>query len=236
MAMSPNVYPQESWRDHLSKLRWTQGDHILISAPTKAGKTTLMRSLVEKRSHVVVFVSKMKDPTFEAEFKGWTILREWPKGGPKPYETRILLWPKPGKTLKETIMNQRVVFRNALDAISREGNRCVVIDESLMMNDPRLVGLGNEIGLLHYYGRSAGISMVDLTQRPSWIPKVIYSSVTHAYIARTRDAQDAKRLADMGGVDARELAANLLVLPNRHDYVYVNPQGDAPSTIINTRK
>lgn len=236
VAMDFTQYETQEFRTHLRNLRWDQGDHMLISAPTKAGKTTLMRYLVNKRSHVVVFVSKVKDPVFKSEFKDWTILREWPRNGPPSYMTRILLWPVPGKTLPETLNNQKVVFRNALNAISREGNRCVVIDESLMMTDPKLVGLGTEIGLMHYYGRTSGISMVDLTQRPSWIPKVIYSSVTHAYIARTRDRQDANRLSDMGGVDAKELAYNLMRLPSRHDYVYANPQGDASSVIINSRK
>ena len=229
-------YPAVPWQTHLKSLRWDQGDHLLISAPTKAGKTTMMRTLVQKRSHVVVFVSKMKDPTFKSDFKDWTILREWPRGGPPGYETRILLWPKTGDTLAETLREQRRVFGQALDRISKEGNRCVVIDESLMMSDPKLIGLGTQIGMLHYYGRSAGISMVNLTQRPAWIPKVIYSSVAHAYIARTRDIQDMKRLSDLGGVDARELSANISRLPSRHDYIYVNPQGDAPAAILNTRK
>lgn len=230
-------YEQRKWDDHFRSLRWDQGDHILLSAPTKAGKTTMMRRLIEKRSHVVVFVSKMKDPTFRSEFKDFDILREWPKGGPKPWQTRILLWPSAKDDVRDTLLHQRDVFRSALNAILKQGNRCVVIDESLMMNDPKLVGLGTEIGMMHYYGRSAGISMVDLTQRPSWIPKVIYSSVTHAYIAKTKDRDDARRLSDLGGIDPKEVAFNL-VNPrlSRHDYIYLNPLGDAAPAIVNTRK
>jgi hypothetical protein len=220
----------------MTGLRWDQGDHILISAPTKAGKTTMAAKLISKRSHAVILVTKMKDPTFSSEFHHWTRYDEWPKRGPKPYDTRILLWPRPGKTIRETLSIQRETFAFALDAIAREGNRAVIVDEALMFTDPKILGFGTEVGMMHYYGRSSGISMMTLTQRPAWIPKVIYSSVTHAYVARTRDRQDLKRLADMGGIDPRDVAANVSALPSRHDYLYLNPQGDASPAIVNTRK
>lgn len=236
LALSSVRVARERWTRHLDSLRWAQGDHLLIAAPTNAGKTTLMRRLVEKRSYVVVCVTKIKDPTFESEFRGWTVLREWPrKGSPAPWENRILLWPRKERTVRDTIKRQREVFAHALDAIYREGNRCIVIDETLMFTDPKIIGLGTEVGMLHYAGRSAGISMVTLSQRPAWVPKVIYSSVTHGYIARTRDTQDLRRLADLGGTDVNLIRREIAALPKRHDYLYVNPQGDAPLSILNTR-
>jgi hypothetical protein len=230
------TYPREPWRAHLSSLSWEQGDHILISAPTKAGKTTMVADLIHKRSHAVMFVSKLRDSTIEQRFKGWHRLYKWPKGGPPGYLNRILLWPQAGKTIADTSRIQRDVFAVALDAIFTEGNRAIIIDETLMFSDPQHIGLAAPLGMLHYYGRSSGISMLTLSQRPAWIPKVIYSSVTHAYISRTRDAQDARRLSDLGGVDTAELRSNLAALPTRHDYVYVNPQGDAKPAVLNTRR
>lgn len=235
-------YEAVPWRDHLRRMykgpdRWEQGDHILIAAPTKAGKTTLMSKLVRMRSHVVILVTKQRDSTFRDEFKDWTIMREWPRNGPDPWENRILLWPKAVHGNKDaTIANQRRVFGRALQHINDEGNRCVVFDETLYLTDPKYTNLGGWLSYLHYHGRSSGISLVSLTQRPAWIPVVVYSSVTHAYIARTRDRNDQKRLADMGGIDAREVGHNLNALTSRHDYVYLNPQGDAEPAIVNTRK
>lgn len=232
--------PFESFRQSLvprgRSKGWQQGEHLLLAAPTSGGKTTLASKLLPIRKHVVIAVTKIADPVIEKEFKGWTRLAYWPRGGPPSWETRILLWPKPGKSLAETKAVQKEVMGNALDAISLQGNRCVCIDEMLYFSDPKFLGLGNEIGMMHYFGRSSGISMVSLTQRPSWIPRVIYSSVSHALIARTKDREDAKRLADLGGTDARELGANLEKLLDKHDYVYTNPQGNARSAIINTRR
>lgn len=229
-------YPREAWAQHLKSLQWKQGEHMLISAPTGAGKTTIASKLLEKRANVIFFVSKLQDPIFREEFKQYKRLTDWPKHGPKSYDNRILLWPKQGKTLEETLEIQREIFSKAIEHIAKEGKRTLVIDESLYMTDQRYMGLHKEIGMLHYFGRSAGITMVDLTQRPAWIPKIIYSSVTHAYIAKTRDKQDTERLSDLGGVDAKEIALNLTTLPTRHDYVYINPLGDGTPRVINTRQ
>jgi hypothetical protein len=229
------------WRKHLQSVRWEQGDHILLAAPTRAGKTTMARKLIEKRGHTVVFVTKTHDSTIKNDYRGFYIARSWRDIVSQPWHEKVLLWPKAEKTLMATARKQRDIFGEALDRIGR-GNRdgwsgwCCVVDESHYMTDPRYLNLGKEIAMLHHVGRSAGISMVDLTQRPSWIPKIVYSSVTHAWIARTRDMDDLKRLSDLGGIDPRQLRDSIVALPSRHDYVYVNPQGDARPVIVNTRK
>lgn len=229
------MYPRTSWPQHIRALDWPQGDHILICGPTKCGKSSLMESLIERRGHVVVFVSKTKDPTFEDGFRGWKVIRKW--GQQHPSDKRLLLWPKTqGVGLKAKVHILRETFGEALDKIDAEGNRCVVIDEMHFAASSEFLNLGSEIALLHHQGRSAGISMVNLSQRPSWIPKVIYSSVAHAYIARTKDEDDLKRLAALGGVDKRELAANVLALPGRHDYVHVPTQAEGFPAIINLRR
>jgi len=216
---------------------WKQGEHILISGPTGSGKTTMMSKLVRLRKRVVVFVTKGHDSTIEGEFKGWTVLEEWPKDGPKSWQTKILLRPKHvPDNMGATIQRMREVFYHALNRINSQGYWTVVIDESLLFNDPKFIGLAKEIGFLHYHGRSNGITMVNLTQRPAWIPTVIYSSVTHAWIARTRDANDLKRLGELGGIDTKSVQHNVTQLPTRQDYLYVNPQGDALPAIVNTRK
>lgn len=235
---TPEAFSRVPWQRHLNTLNWEQGEHILIAAPNKSGKTCMVGTLAQKRRYVVVFVTKIKDPTFEKEFKGWKILREWPKD-PRDlpqWENRILLWPRQKRTMAETLAEQRRVFGHALDAIAYQGNWCVVIDEGLMFTDPRILGFQTPVSMMFYYGRSSGLSLVFLTQRPAWVPVVAYSSITHAYIARTRDKNDLKRLSEMGGHDPKITTANVAALPTRHDFIYLNPQGDTPPAVVNTRK
>ena len=232
-------FAAEPWASHYSRLRWEQGDHVLIAAPTKAGKTTMAHKLASKRSHVVMLVTKTHDDTIRREFKGWDKVHAWSEI--KPWHTKVLLWPKPGKTLRETLAIQQDVMRDALDGIGR-GNRTgwsgwgVIVDESHYITAPGFLNLGREIAMLHHVGRSAGISMLNLTQRPSWIPKIIYSSVSHAYIARTRDKDDLRKLAELGGINVRDTADNVASLATRHDYVYVSPQTDAYPSLVNVRR
>lgn len=229
-------YTAHSFPYHLRDLEWEQGQHVLVAAPTGAGKTTLVAPLVRKRAAVVVLVSKPRDNTIRDVFpreRGWERIEEWP---PPAGARRVLLWPRMGKNLIETLPRQRDAFSKCLNAIAREGRWCVVIDESHYTCDPAYLGLGKEVAILHHMGRSSGVSMVDLTQRPSWIPKILYSSVSHAYIGRTRDRDDLRRLSDLGGIDSREVASQVSALPSRYDYLYVNPHGDAVPRVINRRR
>jgi len=236
MTLAP-PYARADWATHLKGLQWRQGEHVLVCGPTSSGKTTLVRPLLERRGHVVMLVTKTKDPTIERDFSGWTRFDRWPKRGLRyDRHTRVLIWPRSGKTMRETIAIQREVHKDALNQVMREGNICLYVDEGLYFADPKYMGLSTELGMLHYTGRSAGISMVTAAQRPFYLPKVILSSITHGYFARTRDKDDLKRLADIGSVDTREVAANLGALTDRHDFVYLNPQGTASPAVLNTRK
>lgn len=226
------AYPRLSWESHLQNLQWRQGEHVLICAPTGHGKTYLASEIVGKRGHTVVLTGKTRDDDMAGFFDSFTRFAEWRT--PKPYEDKVLLWPKPQPTLRGDKQHLREVFGEALDAIWQQGNRCVVIDEALQFSENRELNLGSELAHLMQQGRSAGLSVVVLSQRPAWIPKIVYSSVSHGYVCRTRDRADLFRLSDFAGTDSNTLRWNVASLPNRFDYVYTNPHGDSPSVIVNT--
>lgn len=229
-------YTRQGWNNHLASLRWKQGEHIMLSGPTSAGKTTLARPLLDRRAYVICLFTKLRDDTISSEFANFKRFEKWPKHGFTREENRVMIWPKPEKTLNATIGKQRAIMDEALNRIARDGRWTVFVDEMLYMTDARYMNLGKPIGMLHYFGRSSGISMVTATQRPYWIPKIILSSITHGYFARTYDAGDQKRLSELGSMNPREIIANMSNLTDRHDFMYLNPQGDSPSYIVNTRK
>lgn len=230
-------YPRAKWANHMRTLRFQQGEHVFVSAPTGAGKTTLVRPILDKRDYVVCIFTKLKDETIKSQFSGFKRFDRWPKHGFKPSERKVMIWPYPEKTLAATRAKQRGIIRHALDRVMSDGAWCCYVDELLYVTDPSHGGLDSEIGMMHYTGRSAGISMVTAAQRPFRVPRVVLSSATHAYFARTYDAGDRKRLVELGGVNPREIQWNMdHSIENRHDFLYLNPQGDSPSVVVNTRK
>lgn len=230
-------YSRTPWGQHLATLNFRQGEHIFVSGPTSAGKTTLIRGPLEKRKYVVCLFTKLKDATIKDQYKGFKRFDRWPKHGFKPNERRVMIWPTPERRMVDTIAKQREVMAESFDRIARDGGWAVMIDEMLYMVEPRYLNLGSQIGMLHYYGRSAGISAITLAQRPFHVPRIVLSSSTHAYFARTYDAGDQKRLTELGSIDPREVAYNMKRgITDRHDFIYLNPQGDSDPAIVNTRK
>ena len=233
-------FERQRWANHQDMIAhtWQQGEHVAVIGPTGSGKSSLVGPLLQARlqrgGHVIAFLNKAEDATLKREFKGWTRYTKFPRRGMKPQDRKVALWPKTLATIDATKRNHAEQFRRALNWIAAVGNVCVYIDETLYLTD--MVGLEHEVSFLHYFARSSGVSVVTSSQRPFRIPRVILSSATHAYTAKTRDRDDVKRLAELGGTDVPRLIANLGMLDERHDFVYSNPQGDTPSFIVNTRK
>lgn len=232
------MYERETWADHLERLNWKQGEHLLIAAPTGSGKTDLAAQVIERRGYVADFISKTKDPIFDSPaYKNWRRITDWqPPKSPNGFDTRVLLWPRQLETMAETRDNQREVFKRCLEDVFKRGGWTLVFDELHYLTDNGFLNLYDDIAILYHMGRSNNVTLVSLTQRPAWIPKIIYSSVTHAYIGRTRDTADLKRLGDLGGVDGKQIAAAVSQLETKHDFLYLNPMGDKVPVIVNIKK
>ena len=232
------IFPRETWQEHLDSLKWRQGEHMLIAAPTGSGKTDLASQLIERRGYVADFITKTKDPIFDTPaYKSWRRITDWQPGkSPNSFDTRLLLWPRQLETMAETRDNQRDVFKRCLEDVFKRGGWTLVFDELHYLTDNGFLNLYDDIAILHHMGRSNNVTLVNLTQRPAWIPKIIYSSVSHAYIARTRDTADLKRLSDLGGVDGKQIAAAVSQLETKHDFLYINPMGDKTPVVVNIKK
>lgn len=190
---------------------WEQGQHVFVSGPTGSGKTTLTRQLVEKRlergGHVVVMVAKtVVDPTILKEYKGWTRWTSMKKKGVSPHDKRILLWPKVEKLpASQALPIQKEVFAEAFDILSTVGRWTVQVDEGLYNCNPMFLNLAQPLAMGLNIGRSSDLTYVTLTQRPSHLPLVCYSSASHAFVGQTRERSDLRRIAEMDGLSSKEL-------------------------------
>jgi hypothetical protein len=163
-------------------------------------------------------VTKTYDKSFaKAKWPGFTIMREW--NARKAAELRhVLLWPEPGRTIRETLENQRRVFDDALNEIYREKGWTVCVDELQWMVDE--LKFDREMRTYQHQARSSGITVVTGFQRPSHVPVITYGSATHAFVSRQTEDSDVKRLAALGGIDAEKLRAALPLIP-KHTWLYL---------------
>lgn len=220
---------------------WEQGQHLVISGDTGSGKTTLGRHVdqirIDAGGYVIVFIVKKTDRTIESDYQGWTRWKRWKKNPPR-HENRVLLWPDISKTTdpEEAKAIQKEVFAEAIAGLWTVGKWTVDFDEGLYMCSPRFMNMADDIEMLHALGRSEGLTLVTKMQRPSNVPLIVYGSASNAFVGRTRNEADNKRLSELGGrAGSKELSGRISDL-GRHDFLWIPVAEDWEPEILNTRK
>lgn len=209
------------WEQFKQRLVWRQGEHVAMIGPTGVGKTTLMRELLPLRKYSIVFGTKKRDELYrKIERSGYKRVESFSEI--RPWDNKILLWPRHEATITATLNKQRERFRSALDSVANQGGWSVWFDECKYMAE--MLGLGRQLTFCQEQLRSNGGTNVSGAQRPVWLPRSVLANASHVYLWRTTDRDDAKRLADMGGIDSRALMREAMTL-GKHEFIHVHTRG-----------
>lgn len=207
-----------SWNEFLSEFKWRQGEHVAAIAPTGAGKTTLFKALLPLRKYNIFFGTKLDDPLYRQILRqGFERIEQIEDI--RPWEDNLLLWPRSQKRIKETYALQRSVFENALDAIAKQGSWSVWFDECKYIAEH--LKLTEALTFCLEQLRSINGTTISGAQRPVWLPRSVLSNATHVFLWRSNNREDAKRLADIGGIDSGFVAKEAKLL-GPHEFIYVN--------------
>jgi len=194
------------WPRFFRDWRWKPGEHVTIIGPNGQGKSTLACALETKRARIAKLTSKPRDPLFEELVRrGWTRVQRWPRATADDSQgrRRILLWV-PTATITQVPLTARV-FREALEAMMKEGGWVCDIDELLFAADPHWLALGKQFELMWQQARTLGVSLLVCSQRSAHIPLLAYDQVEHLFVFRENDLVGADRIGMMAGLDRFEV-------------------------------
>ena len=237
--------PSLSWDVFYPHFRreFQQGEHVTILGGTGSGKTTLALEVLEARDHILFLATKREDPLIEGlSERGYRISDQLDirvRDG-KVIDRKFVFWPvrtssrvngrERHLTMEEFRDYQRREITRALEYVWRTRRWAVFADETTWLSERGEggLGLGSQLNTLWYQGRSARISLIAATQRPSWIPRAASSSPEHLFFFATNDKADLERLSDIGaGVDKKLLEATITSL-KRFEFLYFRPRERPP--------
>lgn len=209
--------PFMEWGEFTDMFRgaWEQGQHITMIGTTGSGKTTLVEQFIGLRHYVAVFGVKGRDDTMERFVRdhGYTRVKTWTP----ELDDYLVLWPDI-KGHKHTD-KQRDEFARAMDSIYREGGWCVVFDEVSYLSDT--LRMDGQLKFLLQQGRSSGISIVAMTQRPAFIPLAFYDQATHLFVWRDNDLRNRQRIGELAG-NARYVVESEVAQLRRREVLYLH--------------
>jgi hypothetical protein len=218
--------PVEPWPVFHQKFAstWEQGQHCLFVGPAGSGKTVAARTLAWDRRFVVVLGTKMRDSEMDAYIKeGYVRTEIWPpeRKALKPRDDgsiRVVLWPKIKN--RNDLRRFRGVFANCLDSVLVDGGWTVVADEGLWLSDRNGLGLGDHLAAIAYSGRSSGVTLMMVVQRPRGVPVNCWSNASHAFLWHVGNTDDARELASLGVTDRKAVVQAVSGLQD-HDFLYL---------------
>jgi hypothetical protein len=210
--------PRIPWEEFVAgEFSWGYGEHVGLIGVTGGGKTTLMQELLPLHPYVVVFATKPQDRSMERLVdSGYVRIPRWASVPPQIMPRRVL-WPSAKEM--DSDKKQREVFHAAFQKIYRETGWTVAIDELWYFIN--VLKLGKDVETYLSQARSLDISLIIGTQRPAYIPLMVYDQSTHLFFWRDNDERNLSRLSGISWRSSnliRHIIANL----EPHQVLYVN--------------
>jgi hypothetical protein len=217
MEVSHNVH-EIAWEDFLPRFKWRQGEHVSLVGPTGGGKTTLALEILERRRLVTVFANKPRDDTMDKLVKrpGWSKITKFE--GYDPKKERTVLWPK-GDNMESYEAVQRKVYLDALRQIWAIGYYCIFFDEVRYICDN--LKLRRQVELFWQQARALKVSVVACTQRPAFVPVLMFDQATHLFFWCDNDEYNLKRIGGLGATNAKLIRETVGSLAPHH-VLYLN--------------
>lgn len=177
-----------------------QPEHMEILGPTRSGKTYFQAVILQMRararqSHIVVLATKPADATIVA--MGWPIVTSWPPPEGKKYR-QIIYWARRPSLDDAGLAKQHTKVKEMLEALFvKESNTILVWDEVAYIE--HILKLSDYVTMYQREGAGLGITNIFNTQRGARVSRYVHSESSWTVCFRPKDADDAKRIAEILG-------------------------------------
>lgn len=214
------------WSSFIHKFIWRQGQHITIVGLTDSGKSTLAKELLRKRDFVIMLATKRLDPLYrDFEQEGYVTVKSVEELIQKNQELeegekgRFIFKPPIKDLSRESLLFQAEEFRKVLLFIYQTGNWTVFSDEVRYLTDN--LKLRSEFEVLWLQGRTLGIAILALTQRPVSVPLLAFDQAYYQFIFRINHEDDVDTVARYAGSFKGDVKFTLPRLA-KHDFLFID--------------
>lgn len=217
-----DTIPSVPWDEFVRRFRWAQGEHLAAVAPTGAGKTTLFSELMPMRRYSLMLGTKPDDKMYREIIAKRGFRRVESVDQIRSYDEKVLLWPKQRKDIRSTVVAQQAAFREAFDMVVAQQAWTLWVDEAKYIAE--FLRLKTELTYCLEQLRSINATVISGAQRPAWLPPSVLANSTHLFLWKSTRREDAQKLADVGGIDAKLIAEAAKSL-DEHEFMYIKSRG-----------
>lgn len=214
------------------KADWEQGDHVTIVAPTKHGKTHLALALAELSRYVLVLATKRRDPLVsDLARDGYMVTQTtddvlW--GENEPITPKVVVWPQspPKASAAQRVAILRRELSHVMNWAQETGGWTIIADETMYLSER--LRLEDELNEIWYGGRTMGVSLVSLMQRPARVPRLAFSQAAYIFLGKYGDKRDIDTVREIGSVIPREVmeqGIHSLSKPE-HEFLFIDTVRD----------
>jgi ABC-type cobalamin/Fe3+-siderophores transport system ATPase subunit len=223
---------------------WKAGQCVTIVGPRGSGKTHLALELLDISPHVIVLATKRQDPLLQdLRSHGYIVTGDlsqvlWThdekRGRGVPVHRKVVYWPQFSEDMSEhqRISAQSHAMSEALGWIDKTGGWTVLVDETMWMAET--LRLEKQIKSAYFQGRTQGVSIIALAQRPTNVPRLAFSSADYLFLSKTGDKRDIDNLREISSAIPKETIIQALQELDKpaHEFLFIDANNDRLAKVI----
>ena len=209
----------------------TRREHLEITGPTGSGKTHFMLTILQDRYRydaarytgdqrkqmpgAILVVTKADDDVFTK--LGWPVV----SSADEIRDTHVIFWPRTKKTGMERRAFYDAKITSLLDRAWQPNNTIMAFDEIGFVESLS----GNlRVTIQQYWreGRSLGIQLVAMKQRPQGALRDMHSETAWTAVFKPKDRSDAERFAELLGHRRDWLPVLDSLQRDKHEFVLMH--------------